>query len=471
MGFLIRIGGLIGGVLLLIIGIGGGVLHNQTQKIYWVYSLSDNRQRAPYVMLFDNHNPEPQLIRELAINSPKQLIWSSDGNQLFYVDDGADFSSLWRVRPLGGDPQPVLHNLVDHTYVDLLASPDGQFLAILTQDEWHGRHIILTDKHAENPRRLVSIAQGISHIFWLPDSKWIYYETQEPGSSTAQTYRINVDGGESDFVFQGRIYRPIWSQDLEWMVFVVNTASNATIKKISTDGEIIIDLVANMERGSVVRAWLPTDWLIFETSRYSPDTVPYRIRPDGTGLERLTAESSQVISWTPDGRTLFLGRRGEAADCVLFQIDLSTLDQTCLWTAARRFWFGGEITIDNLAGFVASPLGERENDYEVSTYVVDRDGSNIREIYRMPSSEAEWYGNNMPDNEWYGIYLPEYVSRETSWKQFRIRLSDGEQFQLPNGLFTMASPLLHVQMLNIEQIMFGGILGLFPLFSWNLGKK
>ena len=65
--------------------------------------------------------------------------------------------------------------------------------------------LVLTDANGDHPRRLVSFAESIVSNFWSPDSKWVYFVTQGQRAVDATTYRVNVQGGEAQLVYDGLI--------------------------------------------------------------------------------------------------------------------------------------------------------------------------------------------------------------------------------------------------------------------------
>ena len=111
----------------------------------------------------------------------------------------------------------------------------------------------------------------------------------------------NTDGGEY----------PSWSPDGERIAFNSNLSGDHVMYIVDADGSGLVDL------SSVGEGW-QVDWspdgrsILFTSHRDHPDnyTDIYVMRPDGSGVERLTNNSAYTPAWSPDGRDIVFSAPG-----------------------------------------------------------------------------------------------------------------------------------------------------------------
>lgn len=436
---LLRIIAFIGGIFLLITTASITVFNDESAKVYWVSSYDFNRPDGFYFMLFDNEHPEPRLIRDTSVRLTYRHWWSVDGEWFFYIRDESEQLSLWRVRPTGGNPEHVLNDIAPYDYYDFesIPSPNGDMMAIRTHDVDEFSGLVVTDVEGNHQRRLVTTAETITSNFWSPDSQWVFYVTQGTRAVDTTTYRVHINGGTPQLVYNGEINDPIWSPDGQWMVFAERSREVGYLNKISADGSVINELIAGDGYSYNLQGWLGNEWVVFEA--YLREPQPYRIRSDGTGVAPLMDTSGVIISWSEDESTAFVGWDGEAGTCVLFQIDIAMLDRTCLQVATDIFGFYWRHRDESSAVFAAWPAYKSSIYFQTSIFVANRDGSNIHEFFSMNSGDIEWHYAPMPDYEWDIIWIPPTDDKE----QWRVRRSDGHKVALPSGYDPIPSPLLN----------------------------
>lgn len=192
---------------------------------------------------------------------------SPDGNQVLFVKKWIDseknkyFSNLWIVNAERGDPQPFTYG--DHSDSLPRWSPDGQWIAFISNRQKNRAQIYLMPAHGGEARPLTCLEEGaISEVVWSPDGSklaFVYRETapewreearkqrQEKGLSnpprvaTHAFYRLDGDGyfldqrfhlytvdaktGETIALTSGTVYaesNPTWSPDGKTIAFISN---------------------------------------------------------------------------------------------------------------------------------------------------------------------------------------------------------------------------------------------------------
>lgn len=111
---------------------------------------------------------------------------------------------------------------------------------------------------------------------WSPDGTRIAFDSNRDGGSNHEIYVMNRDGSGAANLTRhpGYDFSPAWSPDGQWIAF-------GSVRDSEWDPALGND---EAFRGEI-----------------------YRIRPDGTGLERLTDDPAhdQAPAWLPDGRIVF----------------------------------------------------------------------------------------------------------------------------------------------------------------------
>lgn len=178
--------------------------------------------------------------------------------------------------------------------------------------------LFVADADGRNPRPLVPCADNDYNASFSHDSRWIIFTSHRNGS--ADLYRVHPDGtglerltDDPAFDDQGDL-----SPDDRQLVFVSNRSGHANLWLLDLASRKTRQLTKH-DSGDFRPCWSPDGkWIAFSSDRDSKkpkaqggfatlhSTEIYLIRPDGTGLQRVTKAHAFAgsPSWSPDGRRL-----------------------------------------------------------------------------------------------------------------------------------------------------------------------
>ena len=220
-----------------------------------------------------------------------------------------------------GRPAPTGRIVFDNAQDVWSINADGTGLRRLTRSPWpefdpswspDGRLIAYRSEPHEHPQLWVMNADGSQpHRLtrdggfpdWSPDGLTIAYAPGGGSSGRSWIAVMNADGSEP-----GRVPHtdygeyPSWSPDGTRIAFNSNLSGEALMSIADVEGPRLVDLSSVGEGGQV--AWSPDGRsLLFASHRDRPDNSRdiYVMRPDGSGVRRLTHAGAETPAWSPDG--------------------------------------------------------------------------------------------------------------------------------------------------------------------------
>jgi Tol biopolymer transport system component len=230
----------------------------------------------------------------------------------FYRVDPADLTGLERVTDF---PQGESH-------IPLAVSPDGRYLLAyrsVTENGEHGDLLLITLETGalrrltpEGTRVAVIPSVGVPGSF-SPDSKRVAFgayhgdQGQNAHPDQSAVYVADVDGGEA-----GRIstkgtgtISARWSPrgtEIAFQRLQDNGAYAIGLIEPTGTNEHLVDLAAPAGTSAWAPVWSPTgEWLVVQVGVMPHGFDLWAIRPDGTGLQRLTADPTGRggVVWAP----------------------------------------------------------------------------------------------------------------------------------------------------------------------------
>jgi len=246
--------------------------------------------------------------------------WSPDGRRIAFI-------SGYRVVVTGRDGRSRRVVLRGETAFDPPSwSPDGRKLAFtaLTRPEGPaGIVVAAADGATFTP--VAETGWGTADAqrgpVWSPDGRKLAFCLQGPETGLKGGVRASgelnlvvssADGGRRTTLTSapGSELDPRWSPDGKWILYVATSPdepgfSGASLRVVPAAGGPSRTVVPLDESASA--AWSPSGRLIAFTGQVGADSTTYLyvVRPDGSGLLRLTGEVvEQTPAWSPDGKSL-----------------------------------------------------------------------------------------------------------------------------------------------------------------------
>jgi TolB protein len=218
-----------------------------------------------------------------------------------------NFQDVWSINANGTGLTRLTH--ARGPDFDATWSPDGTLIAFRSERNGHPE-IWLMNADGSRQRRL---ANGLSPA-WSPDGSSIAYASpgRDPRPPLSGLSIMNADGSGQHRVphTDGGEY-PSWSPDGKRIAFNSNLSGDHVMYIVGVDGSGLVNL------SSVGEGW-QVDWspdgrsILFTSHRDHPDnyTDVYVMRPDGSGVKRLTRARAYTPAWSPDGSHIVFCARG-----------------------------------------------------------------------------------------------------------------------------------------------------------------
>jgi TolB protein len=182
-------------------------------------------------------------------------------------------------------------------------------------------HLYIADGNGGNPRRLLNDSGYDYNASLSADGQWVVFTSERGGS--ADIYRVRVDGSGLERLTDHPAFddRGALSPDGGQLAFVsTRDGGNANIWVLDLATRELSNLTTGSP-GDYHPTWSPDGGVIaFSSLRDAELLAPgadgavaakvfttsiYIVRPDGTGLRRITTSDALVSpSWSPDGRSI-----------------------------------------------------------------------------------------------------------------------------------------------------------------------
>ena len=261
------------------------------------------------------------------------LAWSPDGSRIAFEsrphNTQSNVTSLLTVNIDGTgltDLSSALRVPPGHTTEYPMWSPDGSYLAFLSDENWMGGHTYLFVSSADGTSLRQLTSDPIhGYPVWSADGQSIYYVPDTGGDYALHS--ASLENGVSSIVTElaGDPW-PIWSPDRS-RIALTDYESGIDITDLRTQRTVRIDYPApepdeaGIEPMYRVLDWSPTGDRLSLIAYYSPGMVYlYVVEAEGGQLRRLavTYHEGELggFAWSPTGRDIvFVAPRCDVAGC------------------------------------------------------------------------------------------------------------------------------------------------------------
>src|SRR6266508_2527713 len=187
-------------------------------------------------------------------------------------------------------------------------SPDGRFIAYRSEPNDYPELWVMNADGTGQHR----LTRDGGFPTWSPDGSMIAYAPGGGPSGRSAIAVMNADGsGQRRLPPTDYGEYPSWSPDGKRIAFNSNLSGEPLMYIVDVNGSRVVDLSKVGEGGQV--AWSPDGRsILFASSRDHPDNNRdiYVMRPDGSGVKRLTNVGAATPAWSPDGRHIVFAAGG-----------------------------------------------------------------------------------------------------------------------------------------------------------------
>ncbi|HKE60190.1 MAG TPA: protein kinase [Pyrinomonadaceae bacterium] len=399
---------------------------------YIVYALSDRSSQSLWIRQVSNPN-DKQILAPAPVGF-FGMTFSPDGTELYYaVKVTLDAGTLYRIPVLGGTPIKVL----DKIDAPVSFSPDGKRLVLIRGNYPNTGESALVvanvDGSGERTLAVKKFPYRLSPIFftgpsWSPDGKLIAASVATVGGTSAVVGFDAEDGKEQSlskqtWPFTGRVQ---WLPDMTGLLVVAGEGPPASqhwivsypggeSRRVTNDLGTFraIGLTAAGDKFTTVQAGgLVNLWVI-------PDADAKRAIRLPTGNIGFYAAAGNGVSWTTEGRIVYVSNEGGGADIWITDPDGQNRKQL---TTNGAMNFSPVVSPDGrYVVFVSVRNGVK------SVWRLNIDGSNP---VRLTNGLADSLPSVSPDGKWV-VYSAIEGGRPTLWK---VSIDGGTPSQLSNHI-------------------------------------
>jgi serine/threonine protein kinase len=394
---------------------------------YIVYVLSDRGEQSLWIRQVSTAN-DKQILSPSVVGF-FGIAFSPDGSDLYYcVKEMLDAGTLYRVPVLGGTPVKLLERIDSAVSF----SPDGKLMALVRSNfpQVGESALVIVNSDGGNERTLAirKPPQRFSPIFfaapsWSPNGETIAATVGTTGSMSQVKFIRVADGSEeripsSQWLFCGRVH---WLPDMSGVLFIagdhpgvsqilLQSYPDGAVHRVTNDlnGYRSISLTTDGARLAAIQAsGLINIWV-------APGGDAQRAVQLPTGNLGFFASGGSNLSWTPDGRIVFVSTESGAQDIWLMDSDGGNRKQ--LTSNAGQNFTPVSSPDGRYVVYVSMRAGAR------NLWRINPDGSNPKQL---TAGANDVLPTVSPDGKWVVYSSLDFV--QTLWK---VGIDGGKPVQL-----------------------------------------
>jgi Tol biopolymer transport system component len=431
-GVMMRIGGLIGGMVLLIMAVGGSVLRAEVSGAYWIaYYEMDNTNNVHLVIA----TADGEVLRRLpTLYSPLGPITFSVNQSIIWPEH----RFIYRLYENRSVNQTIL------TRTDVFNSSERivETVGLRNIREFDTDRFIVRDQDGlyqlngkTGARRLIveSHGQSLGIGGLSPNGEWLVISYDNP-DGTFTFHRIRLDGSGEALLPLEDFEPPIWSPDGSSVLYLSYRDRVPTvIRETNGVGSEILNGVDNIYR---LYRWLPSDWILLDSIDVEQNQPHiFRMRPDGSDMASLLQQTygdEWLVALSKDGQWVLISvETTEITE--LHRINLDTLESNLVYSTPFRL----SVVWTTLTDDGAWVLFKLEADEINGLYRISPDGSDFAPLIEFDAvSPYQWWsGSVSPTSKW--VYMPINRGGTSQLSDLvRINIESGKTQQLSNQVYS-----------------------------------
>lgn len=242
---------------------------------------------------------------------------------------------------------------------------------------------------ARDGSRLQQIDEGLAgsgNPHWAPGGRWVAFNGGDGSTAGNEIYVVKADGSSRKRLTNNEEADafPSWSPGGGRIVYEHDRNKIAVMSRDGDNRRIIKRLDGSL---GAAPAWSPDGARIAYRGSKNDGPDLFTMRPDGTGVKRLTDWSGGLASfdWSPSGKRLVVVRSTVRTQKV-YAMNRNGRDRRLIYEGSR---FGEFSWSPNGRSFIASGTGD---DCGQDLFVLDRSGSVRRRISppNLSASSPDW---------------------------------------------------------------------------------
>lgn len=431
MGFLLRVGGLIGGMVLLIMTVAGYILRQEPSEAYWMLATS---YEPPYGLTLTT--PDGGITRQL-IETPHTPIedhfhWCDQDGVVFHqaYDFYTQFSNLVAIRLDNNQRSTILENIFLRV---MRPSPNREWVVFIGSEENGDDTLYLLECRTQTLKALmtVSFSHSQSLVFdysWSPDSQWVVFSVNTTDGGL--TYRATTDGVVLEPTY-GAFYFPVWSPDNTEIIYTDMESGPYSVYRENVITSERMRLTTSLSNG--VKAWLDNNWVILERWLQYPSRITvYRMRPDGSQASPLLDSqfAETYLAASDDGRWVYSSvnvRSGGHRETHLYRTDLTSMVSQRL--ISLESFDVGWLSVDGERLVFQGRFEGQDGLYSMAV-----DGTDLRFILPLDLPPSSWRAYFPPDAAWMYVMIWANTSQHYEYLSLlQVNIRTGQVDQFPSG--------------------------------------